>query len=224
MKKLILLFLFCCASPLFAQKYSTTVGVRIAQGNYGLTAKQRIFKTYSLEGIVAGGSDEILGTLLLEKHFPLVGRGLNFYIGGGAHLGAIQDFGPTVGADVLMGAEIKVPFLPLVVSGDVKPAYHVMHEDMFDFNAAISVRYIVSKADNQKIRAHRKEKRKKERLRAKVKKERRKARQERKEERLKAKIRKLKGKDDKKKKDKQLFEDIHLLQIFKKKDQTATQN
>lgn len=217
MKKLIyILLLICCSSPVFAQKYSTTAGVRISRDNYGFTVKQRVFKSYALEGIIAGSSNEILGTLLLEKHFPLVGKGLNFYIGGGAHMGAIKDFGSTVGADALVGAELKVPFLPLVVSADVKPAYHVVHEDWFDFNAGVSVRYIIGK-DTKKQRERHREQRKKRRLREKVRKERVKARQERKEERLKAKIRKLKGKDDQE--DKKLFEDIHLLQIFKKKDQ-----
>lgn len=218
MKKLIyILLLICYSAPVFAQKYSTTVGVRISKNNYGFTAKQRVFKSYALEGIIAGGSNEILGTLLLEKHFPLVGKGLNFYIGGGAHMGAIKDFGPTVGADVLIGAEMKVPFLPLVASADVKPAYHVLHEDLFDFNAAVSVRYIIGK-DNKKQRQRHREQKKKRKLRAKVKKERIKARQERKEEKLKAKIRRLKGKDDKEEK-KKLFEDVHLLELFKKKDQ-----
>ncbi len=211
-----MLVLVLCSAPLFAQKYSTAIGVRLSRNVYGFTVKQRVFKTYAVEGIMAGGSNEILGTLLLEKHFPVVGRGLNFYIGAGGHLGAIQEFGPTFGADVLMGAEIKVPFLPLMVGADVKPAFHVVHENMFDFNAGISIRYIIGKEDNKKMRQQRRDKKKRKKLKEKVKKERYKSRQDKKEEKLKAKIRKLKGKDDKEEK-KGIFEDIHLLEIFKKK-------
>jgi len=70
---------------------------------------------------------------------------------------------------------MKVPLLPLVASVDFKPAYHVLHEEWFDLNTAVSVRYIVGK-DKKKQRQRARQKRKRKR-------ERRKAREERREKR-----------------------------------------
>lgn len=208
-----MLLLYFLVGEAYSQKYSTTAGVRISKEAYGLTFKQRVFKSFSVEGIVAGSNREATGTLLLEKHFPLIGKGLNAYIGGGGHIGMLQDFGPTLGADALIGAELKLPFLPLVVSADFKPTYQVVHEDWFDINSAISVRYIIGK-DTKKQRERTREKRKKKKERMKVRKERQKEKEKRKKQKEKEKRRESrnKGGEDKKK----LFEDVHLLQIFKK--------
>jgi len=171
-----IIFIICLLScQVIAQKYSTAVGLRFGNGQYGITAKQRIFRSLAAEGIVHVGSQEIVGTLLLQKHFPILGRGFNMYLGGGAHIGGLKDFGPIMGVDAMIGVEMKVPLLPLVASVDFKPAYHVLHEEWFDLNTAVSVRYIVGK-DKKKQRQRARQKRKRKR-------ERRKAREERREKR-----------------------------------------
>lgn len=161
-----------------AQKYSTAVGLRMGNGRYGITAKQRIFRSLAAEGIVSVGNREVVGTVLLQKHFPLLGRGFNMYIGGGAHLGGLKDYGPIMGVDAMVGLEMKVPFLPLTASVDFKPAYHIIHEDWFDLNTAVSVRYIVGK-DKKKQRQRARKKRHRRRERRKEREERREAREER---------------------------------------------
>jgi hypothetical protein len=165
-----------------AQKYSTALGLRFGDGTYGITAKQRIFKTVAVEGLMTASERELLGTFLLVKHFPILGRGFNAYIGGGGHLGGLKDFGPVLGVDAMVGLEVKMPFMPLTASVDFKPAYHILHEDWFDAGTAVSVRYIIGK-DTKEQRVKKREKRKRQKERAKRKKERLKEREERKEER-----------------------------------------
>lgn len=209
-----MLLLYLLMEESYAQKYSTTLGVRISKETYGVTLKQRVFKSYAAEAIAAINSREVTGTLLLEKHFPLIGKGLNAYVGGGGHIGVLEEFGPTLGADVLIGAEMKLPFLPLIVSADFKPTYQVVHEDQFNVNSAVTVRYIIGKENKkQRERAREKKKRKKERI--KKKKQRSKEKEKRTKQKEKEKSKALKNKDTE---DKKLFEDVHLLQIFKKED------
>lgn len=196
-----ILIVFCLiSSGAFAQKYSTAVGLRVGNGHYGITAKQRIFRTLAAEGIFSAGNQEVMGTLLLQKHFPILGRGFNVYLGAGAHLGGLKDFGPVMGVDAMVGLEMKIPLLPLIASVDFKPAYHMLHEDWFDANTAVSVRYIIAK-DKKKQRQKARKKRRRRR-------ERQKRREERQEERQKGgdeetfweKIG-LPGKDDKESRD-----------------------
>ena len=73
------------ASATHAQKYSTAAGLRVDGNLLGITVKQRVFRTVALEGMLTGNDREMRGTLLLENHYPLVGKGLNFYVGGGGH-------------------------------------------------------------------------------------------------------------------------------------------
>jgi len=176
----ILIFLVTLSSSGFAQKYSTAIGLRMGNGRYGITVKQRILRSLAAEGVLAVGEREIVGTLLLQKHVPLVGRGFNIYLGGGAHLGALREYGPIMGVDAMIGLELKIPLLPLTASVDFKPAYHILHEDWFDLNTAVSVRYIVGK-DKKKQRQRARKKRRKRRERRKAREERREAREERRE-------------------------------------------
>lgn len=202
-----------CALSTFSQKYSTTLGVRMGGETYGAAIQQKVFKSFAVEGIMSGNGRELTGTLLLEKHFPLVGKGLNAYIGAGAHMGGLKDFGPTLGADALVGVELKIPLLPLVVSADFKPAYHIVHEEWFDANTAVSVRYIIGK-ESKKQRQRKREKKKRRKERAKEKKQWLKEREKRKKERAKEKAKRQKEKAEQQ--PKKLFEDVHLLKIFKK--------
>ncbi len=180
MKQGVGIFILVCllSTGAHAQKYSTAVGLRAGNGHYGVTAKQRIFRSLAAEGILSAGRQEVIGTLMLQKHFPILGRGLNMYLGGGAHVGGLKDFGPVMGVDAIIGLEMKIPFLPLVASVDFKPAYHILHEDWFDANTAVSVRYIIGK-DKKKQRQRARKKRRRRREREKKREERREEREDR---------------------------------------------
>ncbi len=170
MKSLIsLLLIIGFTVPAVAQRYNTAIGARIDRSMLGITVKQRVFKTVTVEGILAGNSDAMIGTLLLEKHYPIIGRGLNAYMGAGAHLGAANTGGVILGPDLLLGVEFKLPFMPLTVAGDLKPSYHfrtVSNDETdisrIDFSTALSVRYVIGKEtreDRQRYRERRRTRR-----------------------------------------------------------------
>ena len=153
MKKIILglILIIIAGTSAEAQKYRTALGVRGSRNQVGLTVQQLILPKTTIEGIGSVGSDEFSGTALLEYHFPILGKGFNYYMGAGAHLGNKKDFGTFYGGDLLAGLELKTPLLPFVISGDLKPAFHIHHEDWFTFGGAISLRFILWKEKKKKM-------------------------------------------------------------------------
>jgi hypothetical protein len=174
--KLSIFFIFFCFS-LFAQKYGTAVGPRIGDSRFGLSVKQRILPRFSAEAITDLQSDAYQFTILPKYHLPITGEGFNIFFGAGAHIGGLKEFGTTYGYDLMGGIEWKIPALPLVIGADVKPAYHINHEDWFEFPATVSVHYVFSKETKAKRIKHR-EKRKKRKERRERREERREKRQE----------------------------------------------
>ena len=198
-----LLLVFWLAAPSYAQRYNTAVGARIDRSMLGITVKQRVFKTVTVEGILAGNSDALLGTVLLEKHYPIIGRGLNAYMGGGLHLGEAERGGTLLGPDLLLGVEFKLPFMPLTVAGDLKPSYHVRtvpreesNISRINFSTALSVRYVIGKEtreDRQRYRERKRTRRGQQKERLNRVKEREKAKRDKIKD--KAKARRLKEKE-----------------------------
>lgn len=170
----ITLILFqCCLFPVHSQKYGTAVGIRFSDNQFGVSVRQQFYKRFTGEALLEVSADEFTATFLPKYHIPIIGKGLNFYVGAGAHVGTLKDYGATLGVNLMTGVELKIPALPLTVSADFKPAYHFRHEDWFDFPVAVSVHYVISKETR--------EKRKKARERRKRKRERREKRENRKE-------------------------------------------
>ncbi|MCC3155848.1 hypothetical protein LJ737_01270 [Hymenobacter sp. 15J16-1T3B] len=128
-----------------AQKYRTAVGLRLGSGNYGFTAQQRIFEKTTLEGLAMFRSREVTGTLLLERHFHILGPALNYYFGAGAHAGGHKDYGTVGGFDGMIGAEWKLPIVPFQLSVDFKPSVELNNDEWFRFPTAVSVRYVLIK-------------------------------------------------------------------------------
>lgn len=175
MKIKILIFLIIFSVELSAQKYGTAVGLRIGDTRFGLSVKQRILPRFSAEAITDLQSDSYQFTVLPKYHLPITGEGFNIFFGAGAHIGGLKEYGSTYGHHLIGGIEWKIPALPLVIGADVKPAYHINHEDWFEFPASISVHYVFSKETKAKRMKQREKRRKR--------KERRERREERKEKR-----------------------------------------
>jgi hypothetical protein len=151
-KRLLLVIgLFCSVTYTSeAQKYRTALGPRIESDKFGLSVQQKLHDQGTLEGIVAIGSREYSGTALYEWHFPILGKRFNYYLGAGAHLGNLKDHGVFTGGDVILGVEYKVNGLPFLLSADVKPAFHINHEDWINLSSGISVRYVILKEKKEK--------------------------------------------------------------------------
>jgi hypothetical protein len=126
-----------------AQKYRTAAGIRLGGDQFGATVQQRVAEKSTLEGIALVGSREYSGTLLYQRHFPILGKRFNYYLGGGGHVGNLKDHGVFTGVDAIVGVEYKINGLPLLLSADVKPALHINHEDWVNLATGISIRYVI---------------------------------------------------------------------------------
>ncbi len=133
-----------------AQKYKSTLGVRIGRNDFGITGQQKLFKQTTIEAIGLVSGREVSATGLIEQHFPILGQGFNVYLGAGAHVGHLKDHGGFYGGDLLGGAELKLPIVPIVLSLDLKPAFHVNHEEWGTVNGALSIRYILVKEKKER--------------------------------------------------------------------------
>ncbi|MEQ8878391.1 MAG: hypothetical protein RLQ12_02110 [Cyclobacteriaceae bacterium] len=186
MNRLTLIVVFCMVtSPLLAQKYGTTLGLRLANDDrrmLGVTMQQRIFNNVTMEGIVQSDFDRNTTFHgLVKNHIPLITKRLNIYTGAGLSFGVEESFrkdpvskevintygNETFGADLMIGAEITL--LGACVSLDYKPNINISGRDnWFKDQVGISVRKVLIK-DNQrkkKIRKKARTKRKKERQKA----------------------------------------------------------
>lgn len=131
------------ATASHAQKYRTAAGIRLGGDQFGATVQQRVAERSTLEGIALVGSREYSGTLLYQRHFPLLGKRFNYYLGGGGHVGNLKEQGVFTGLDAIVGVEYKVNGLPFLLSADVKPAMHFNHEDWVNLATGISIRYVI---------------------------------------------------------------------------------
>ena len=146
----IICFLFAGYTISYAQKYRTAIGPRIESDMFGVSIQQKIYERSTLEGIAAIGAREFSGTILYEWHRPILGERFNYYLGAGAHLGRLKDYGVFTGGDVILGIEYKVNGLPFLLSADIKPAVHINHENWISLSSGISVRYVILKEKKQK--------------------------------------------------------------------------
>lgn len=118
-----------------AQTYSTGVGLRAGVTN-GLTVKQFISYDAAIEGILHSRWKGLVVTALYEKHKDIREfQGLNWFYGGGAHLGTWgrksnppfdEDRDYTVfGIDGIIGLDYKFEDAPVNLSLDYKPAFNL---------------------------------------------------------------------------------------------------
>lgn len=141
----LLLFTFIGTLPATAQRYKTAAGIRIGSEDFGLTVQQKVFEKTTIEGMALVGKRDVTGTILAERHFPMLGQRLNYYIGGGVHGGHLKDYGAIYGFDLIGGIEYKINGLPILISGDIKPAFHLKHEDRLGLGGGFSIRYVLIK-------------------------------------------------------------------------------
>ena len=150
---LIILLSFVGFGALQAQDYGTGIGIRggLAQG---ITVKHFISSTNALEGIVSTRDHGWAITGLYEIHAdPFKISELKVFYGAGAHIGWWYDSDAPwadagseytiIGIDAILGLEYSFDEIPISISIDWKPAFHLIGitEGWFD-GGGISVRYI----------------------------------------------------------------------------------
>lgn len=146
------------STDLLAQRYGTAGGVRSGRREMGISLKQRLMPRTTAEALVMIGLKQYSVHGLLEYHYPIIDKGLNYYIGAGIHTGHRRNHGQFYGMDVLLGLEVKIPALPLLLSADFKPMAHLNHSKSTQWETGISIRYIFVTHKDLKKRKKAKEK------------------------------------------------------------------
>ena len=146
----LLILLFACSS-LSAQKYISAFGVQGGNGEIGLTFQQRILEKSTIEGLLTFSGSHVTLHGLYEFHEPIITKGLNFYVGAGPHVGTLKENGPFWGISTMAGVEFKFPVMPLVISGSIRPEFHLGHPKSIEIQGGFSVKYvIISNRDRRK--------------------------------------------------------------------------
>ncbi|KXK17734.1 MAG: hypothetical protein UZ08_BCD001002248 [Candidatus Parvibacillus calidus] len=152
-----MLFFFLWLAAACGQKYRTAAGIRIGT-EFGITVQQLILENSTLEGIIQKGffNDQTTISVLFEQHQKLVFKGLNFYFGGGPHVG-LYDANDrngrknSFGLSAIGGVEMR--FGKVLASFDYKPAINFFGgEHIFDSQSAISLRYIIVPAKKKEAK------------------------------------------------------------------------
>jgi hypothetical protein len=141
-----------------AQHYRTAAGIRLGNPKtIGLTVQQKIYKNFTLEGILQAGSGDSPNSLILlgEQHHKILFKRLNLYYGLGLHkswfnntLSESELKNPT-GVSAITGLEVAIG--RMAVSLDIQPNLNVFGGDQFlNTTTGVSLRYVVVKPKKKK--------------------------------------------------------------------------
>ena len=155
MKKLILTFTLAVFFLAFAnaQDYNTGIGIRGGWYN-GLTVKHFLSEKAAIEGILSSrwSGFEITGLYEIHNQAFDVAR-LNWYYGGGAHIGFYNgdntNWGTrgtkytVLGIDGILGIEYNFQEIPINIGIDWKPSFNLVgYSHFWPDGGALSIRYI----------------------------------------------------------------------------------
>ena len=145
-----LIVFFVLVLSLQAQNYKTGVGGRLGFFS-GITAKHFIKPTNAVEGIVSFRWDGLIITGLYEWQKPIKEvAGLDWYIGGGAHVGfwdANQYYWKSetsggFGFDFTIGLEYTFTEAPFSIGLDWKPAFNIIGDShWWGDGVGLNIRY-----------------------------------------------------------------------------------
>ncbi len=146
-------------NPLIGQKYNTIGGIRVGD-DFGISAAQRIADKTTIDATFQPGTFAGNRLLLLtaNQHYPLLGKRLNFFVGGGIYQKkyenlydkkTINDEVPSAvskaGVAFNLGAELTLGKLTL--SADYVPLVHFGNDSYRRFysTSGMSLRYVFVK-------------------------------------------------------------------------------
>lgn len=134
-------------------QYDNAIGLRLGPA-WGITFKHKMSDAAGLEFLLNSHWGGFTLTALYEHHIPVITDGMNFYIGGGAHLGfynynsrydrywGTYGGGAYLGLDGILGLEYTFSGAPINLSIDWKPAFDFIgHRGFWGDGGALSVRY-----------------------------------------------------------------------------------
>jgi hypothetical protein len=146
-------FLFLIPTESFAQ-YNTGIGLRLGTGN-GFTVKHFVTQQGAVEALIYSRWSGLIVSGLYEVHFDISEvRGLQWFVGGGAHFGTWnagnhnlprvpkREGMQTFGLDGIIGLDYKIYNAPVNLSFDWKPAVNFNESAGFWWDElALSVRF-----------------------------------------------------------------------------------
>jgi hypothetical protein len=148
--------LFLSTSTLFAQSYQTAVGLRLGN-EWGITAKQHLGNNYALEFLAITQKAEFENKLALyiERHYNLMGRRFNGYVGAGIHKGFSRSVlalgtSSSYGVGAIGGVEFSSGSYNF--SLDLRPQFNLNKlatPNFYNSYIGLSVRYILIKRDTK---------------------------------------------------------------------------
>jgi hypothetical protein len=140
--------------------YSTGIGIR-GGSEAGLSLKQFISQRSALEAIISTSlltdrtNKGLSATLLWERHQTIGDiQGFLWFFGAGGHVGFYNTEGNrtifsrsgdgfvSVGLDAILGAEYKIPPVPITIGVDVKPSIGLRGTPTGFFDAAVTARFV----------------------------------------------------------------------------------
>ncbi len=131
--------------------YQTALGVKMYPG--AISVKHFTQKGRALEGLGYISNDGFRLTGLYELHFPITGaEGLQWYVGGGGHIGVWSDNwksrypsradGIAIGVDGVLGLDYKIKGAPLNLSFDWQPSFNFIGYNYFEGGwGGLAIRY-----------------------------------------------------------------------------------
>ncbi len=138
-----------------AQDYKTAIGLRLGPSS-GLSVKHFLNEKAALEGILARRWRGFNLTGLYEINMEIASvTGLNWYYGGGAHVGFWQGYPghpwfndnrsyTVLGIDGIIGLEYNFAEVPINLSLDWKPDLNLFgYKGIWGKDVAVSVRYLI---------------------------------------------------------------------------------
>ena len=132
LKNLLIVFLLSATAFLTtvsAQSYRSSFGLRLGYDN-GLALKHFVSPSSAFDGILSFSPNHFQLTGLYIYQQPMHNApGLDWFVGGGAHLGAVYEKGydgskALIGADLIGGLEYTFPIAPFSISLDWKPSFN----------------------------------------------------------------------------------------------------
>lgn len=133
------------------QKYNALAGVRISN-DVNIVFVQRLFDKYTLEARIGTGitSAEQRYVLLMSRHYPLLSRRFNIFLGAGgfySHTGSLSET-QHVNTGIALNAGAELTLGRLSISLDYQPLLTVPQKSsapLLQTSSGLSLRYVLVK-------------------------------------------------------------------------------
>jgi hypothetical protein len=137
-----------------AQVYREALGVRLTENNVGVSLVERLGNHLTVEGIGQKTKVDINLSASIRIHKNLIGNRLNWYFGGGAQVGFMNNSNITYrGVHAVLGAEYKMILLPVLISVDMRPMFNFYpYPNNLPLEFGLGIRYVTKKDEKKNIK------------------------------------------------------------------------